>query len=158
MSYAITSPKQFAYLTNAYADPIALISLCNNALGNQFQTQNARTTVQQQFNDIWKELPTQISRFPIGIYRVYRFDSTIDPLITSVLNSFDTRNRIIETENPTNPSTTEVVNATQRVDDATVNIRSSINNLCNELIRGTGFLNQATFEEASQLTWTARTT
>ena len=43
-------------------------------------------------------------------------------------------NRIIEVDNQPAPNTTEIVNATQRVDDATVAIRASINNLANELV------------------------
>ncbi|BDB16633.1 coat protein [Scopolia mild mottle virus] len=157
MPYTIIAPNQFAYLTGSYANPVALIDLCNVSQGNQFQTQQARTTAQQQFTDVWKTVPTGDNRFPISTYLVYRLNSTIEPLVTALLNSFDTRNRIIETENPANPSTTEVVNATQRIDDATVNIRSCINNLMNELVRGTGFLNQASFEATSQLTWTTTT-
>lgn len=153
MPYTLTSAKQIAFLTSSYADPSALINLCLSSQGNQFQTQNARTTVQQQFTDIWNTVPTVESRFPSGKFYVYRLDATIDPLVTSLLDAFDTRNRIIETESPANPTTTEVVNATQRVDDATVNIRSCISNLLNELRRGTGMLNQTTFESVSQLTW-----
>ena len=37
-----------------------------------------------------------------------------------------TGNRIIEVENPQNPTTAETLDATRRVDDATVAIRASI--------------------------------
>ena len=66
---------------------------------------------------------------------------------------FRSRNRIIEVENPQNPTTAETLDATRRVDDATVAIRASISNLMNELVRGTGMYNQALFESASGLTW-----
>jgi len=154
MPYTINSPSQFVYLSSAYADPVQLINLCTNALGNQFQTQQARTTVQQQFADAWKPVPSMTVRFPASDFYVYRYNSTLDPLITALLNSFDTRNRIIETENPVAPTSSEVANATQRVDDATVAIRACINNLMNELSKGTGMLNQSLFETNSQLTWT----
>lgn len=154
MPYTINSPSQFVYLSSAYADPVQLINLCTNALGNQFQTQQARTTVQQQFADAWKPVPSMTVRFPASDFYVYRYNSTLDPLITALLNSFDTRNRIIEVDNQPAPNTTEIVNATQRVDDATVAIRASINNLANELVRGTGMFNQAGFDTASGLVWT----
>ena len=154
MAYTISNPNQIVYLTKAWADPGVLIDLCTSSLANQFQTQNARTTVQQQFGDVWKSLPSLNVRFPATGYYVFRYDPVLDPLITALLNSFDTRNRIIETENPVAPTSSEVANATQRVDDATVAIRACINNLMNELSKGTGMLNQSLFETNSQLTWT----
>ncbi|CAL39166.1 coat protein [Brugmansia mild mottle virus] len=159
MAYTITAPNQIVYLGVAYADPILLMNLCTTSQGNQFQTQNARTTVQQQFADIWKAVPAVNIRFPENGFLVYRYNAVLDQLVTSLLNSFDTRNRIIEVENPPNPTNGEIMSATQRVDDATVNIRASITNLMNELVRGTGFLNRSSFESTSGLTWsTAPTT
>ncbi|BAC07269.1 17kDa protein [Paprika mild mottle virus] len=160
MPYTVSSPNQLVYFGSVWADPIALIDLCTVSLGNQFQTQNARTTVQQQFSDLFKTVPTRTIRFSDGEngFRVFRYNSTLDPLITALLNSFDTRNRIIETENPANPNTAEIASATQRVDDATVSIRACINNLMNELARGTGMLNTASFETVSNLTWTTAAT
>jgi len=92
-------------------------------------------------------------RFPANGFLVYRYNPIIDPLITALLGTFDTRNRIIEVENPQNPTTAETLDATRRVDDATVAIRSAINNLTNELVRGTGMYNQTSFESAAGLTW-----
>ena len=48
--------------------------------------------------------------------------------MSALLGAFDTRNRIIEVENPQNPTTAETLDATRRVDDATVAIRASISN------------------------------
>ncbi|BAA02703.1 coat protein [Obuda pepper virus] len=160
MPYTVTSPSQLVYFGSVWADPITFIDLCTVALGNQFQTQNARTTVQQQFSDLFKTVPTRTNRFNDGEngFRVFRYNSTLDPLISALMNSFDTRNRIIEVDNPANPNTSEVASATQRVDDATVNIRACINNLMNELVRGTGMMNTASFETVSNLTWTTTTT
>ncbi|QYW08490.1 MAG: putative coat protein [Yunnan virgavirus 3] len=154
MVYVITLPRQLPYLSNAWCDTSAIINLCNMALANQFQTQNARTTTQQQFGDLWTTVVSAASRFPATGFYVYRYDPILEQLITALMNSFDTRNRIIETENNPTPSTTEVVNATQRVDDATVNIRSCITNLLNPLLKGDGVYNQSTFESTSGLSWT----
>nr|WOL52756.1 coat protein [Capsicum mild mottle virus] len=157
MPYTITAPNQLVYFGSVWADPVALHNTCTEAYGNQFQTQAARTAIQQQINGQFKTVPTRTVRFSDGDmgFRCYRYDSTLDPLITALLNACDTRNRIIETEKPTNPNTTEVINATQRIDDATVNIRSSLSNLMNELVKGTGSLNTASFEASSGLVWTA---
>jgi len=154
MSYTVNSPSQLVYLSSAWADPTDLLNLCTNSLGNQFQTQQARTTVQQQFSDVWKPVPQAGVRFPNNGFKVYRYNAVLDPLITALLGTFDTRNRIIEVENQQNPTTAETLDATRRVDDATVAIRSAINNLANELVRGTGMYNQTSFESTAGLTWT----
>nr|WGH47542.1 coat protein [Tomato mosaic virus] len=155
MSYSITSPSQFVFLSSVWADPIELLNVCTNSLGNQFQTQQARTTVQQQFSEVWKPFPQSTVRFPGDVYKVYRYNAVLDPLITALLGAFDTRNRIIEVENQQSPTSAETLDATRRVDDATVAIRSAINNLVNELVRGTGLYNQNTFESMSGLVWTS---
>nr|WLJ60133.1 MAG: coat protein [Piper chlorosis virus] len=153
MVYTLNNPNQLVYLTQSYANPVDLINLCNSALGNQFQTQNARTTVQKQFSDAWQSVPSLNVRFPPGVFYVFRYNMVIEPLVTALLNSFDTRNRIIEVEDQQSPTTTETINATRRVDDATVNIRSCISNLMNELSKGTGTVDQVSFETMSNLTW-----
>ena len=134
MSYAITSPSQFVFLSSAWADPVELINICTNSLGNQFQTQQARTTVQQQFSEVWKPFPQSTVRFPDNVFKVYRYNAVIDPLITALLGTFDTRNRIIEVENQQSPTTAETLDATRRVDDATVAIRSAVNNSLTKLL------------------------
>lgn len=155
MSYTIATPSQFVFLSSAWADPIELINLCTNSLGNQFQTQQARTTVQRQFSEVWKPVPQVAVRFPDSGFKVYRYNAVLDPLVTALLGAFDTRNRIIEVENQANPTTAETLDATRRVDDATVAIRSAINNLVVELVKGTGLYNQSTFESASGLQWSS---
>nr|QOU09459.1 coat protein [Tobacco mosaic virus] len=153
MSYSITTPSQFVFLSSAWADPIELINLCTNALGNQFQTQQARTVVQRQFSEVWKPSPQVTVRFPDSDFKVYRYNAVLDPLVTALLGAFDTRNRIIEVENQANPTTAETLDATRRVGRATVAIRSAINNLVVELIRGTGSYNRSSFESSSGLVW-----
>nr|BCD53002.1 coat protein [Pepper mild mottle virus] len=153
MAYTVSSANQLVYLGSVWADPLELQNLCTSALGSQFQTQQARTTVQQQFSDVWKTIPTATVRFPATGFKVFRYNAVLDSLVSALLGAFDTRNRIIEVENPQNPTTAETLDATRRVDDATVAIRASISNLMNELVRGTGMYNQALFESASGLTW-----
>jgi len=158
MSYSISSPRQLVYFSNAWCDATSLINLLTAVQADQFQTQNARTTVQQQLGDMWSGRVGPTERFPETGFYVFRFDPILEQLITALMNSFDTRNRIIEVENQPAPNTTEMVNATQRVDDATVNIRSCITNLLNPLVQGTGMYNRSVFESASGLVWTAAST
>nr|UEP55431.1 coat protein [Tomato mosaic virus]UEP55432.1 coat protein [Tomato mosaic virus] len=155
MSYSITSPSQFVFLSSVTADPIKVLNVRTNSLGNQFQTQQARTTVQQQFTKVWKPFHQNTIRFPGDVYKVYRYNAVLDPLNTALLGSFDTRNRIIETEHQQKPTTAETLKATRRVNDTTVAIQSAINNLIKELVRGTGLYNQNTFESMSGLVWTS---
>ena len=95
----VTSVPEYAFhygiLSSAWADPIELINLCTNALGNQFQTQQARTVVQRQFSEVWKPSPQVTVRFPNNDFKVYRYNAVLDPLVTALLGAFDTRNRII---------------------------------------------------------------
>ena len=80
-------PSQFVFLSSVWADPIELLNVCTNSLGNQFQTQQARTTVQQQFSEVWKPFPQSTVRFPGDVYKVYRYNAVLDPLITALLGA-----------------------------------------------------------------------
>lgn len=80
-------------------------------------------------------------------------DPVIRPIWNQLLKAFDTKNRILETEEEARPTASEVGNATQRVDDATVAIRSELANLQEALGKGSGFYDQASFEATSGLVW-----
>ena len=94
MSYNITTPSQFVSQSRYEADPIELINLCTNSLGNQFQTQQARTTVQRQFSEVWKPVPQVTVRFPDSGFKVYRYNAVLDPLITALLGAIVTGKQI----------------------------------------------------------------
>jgi len=85
-------------------------------------------------------------RFPETGYRVYVMSAVLKPLYEALMKSFDTKNRIIETEEESRPSSLEVANATQRVDDATVAIRSQLQGLITELQNGNGYYDRSSFE------------
>jgi hypothetical protein len=67
------------------------------------------------------------------------------------MKAFDTKNRVLETEDVVKPSTSEVINATQRVDDSTVAIRSQLAELVTVLGQSSIYYNRRDFERV--VTW-----
>jgi len=123
-----------------------MLNQCVAALSQSYQTQAGRDTVRQQFSNLLSAVVAPNQRFPETGFRVYVNSAVIKPLYEALMKSFDTKNRIIELEEESRPSASEVANATQRVDDATVAIRSQIQLLLNELSNGNGCMNRAAFE------------
>nr|CAJ13871.1 coat protein [Ribgrass mosaic virus] len=146
MSYNITNSNQYQYFAAVWAEPTPMLNQCVSALSQSYQTQAARDTVRQQFSNLLSAIVAPNQRFPDTGFRVYVNSAVIKPLYEALMKSFDTRNRIIETEEESRPSASEVANATQRVDDATVAIRSQIQFLLSELSNGHGYMNRAEFE------------
>nr|ADF47092.1 coat protein [Tobacco mosaic virus] len=155
MYHSNRTPSQFVFLSSAWADPIELINLSTNALPNQLQTLQARSVVQRQFSDLWKPSPLVTVTNPDSLFKVYTYNAVLEALVTALLGAFDTRNRIIEVENQANPTTAETLDATRRVDDATVAITSAIFNLIVELIRPTGSNNRSSNESSTGLVRTS---
>jgi hypothetical protein len=123
-----------------------LLNLCVSSLGELFQTQAARDTVRNQFANVLSAAVTENQRFPEAGFRVYINSPVLKPIYEALMKSFDTKNRIIETEEELRPTASEVANATQRVDDATVGIRSQIQALLASLQNGDGYFNRSSFE------------
>ncbi|WBG54323.1 coat protein [Piper chlorosis virus] len=146
MPYTVTNPNQYQYFATAWAPPKQLIDLCVSAQGQHYQTQSARDTVREQFSNILQSVVAEDLRFPEAGFRVFTLSAVLKPLFEALMKSFDTKNRIIETEEESRPTSTEVVTATQRVDDATVAIRSHIQAIVTELQNGNGYFNRAQFE------------
>lgn len=132
---------------------MTLLNLCVSSLGELFQTQAARDTVRNQFANVLSAAVTENQRFPETGFRVYINSPVLKPIYEALMKSFDTKNRIIETEEELRPTASEVANATQRVDDATVGIRSQIQALQSSLQNGDGYFNRASFEML--MAWTA---
>lgn len=132
---------------------MTLLNLCVSSLGELFQTQAARDTVRNQFANVLSAAVTENQRFPETGFRVYVNSPVLKPIYEALMKSFDTKNRIIETEEELRPTASEVANATQRVDDATVGIRSQIQALQSSLQNGDGYFNRASFEML--MVWTA---
>nr|pir coat protein - tobacco mosaic virus (strain HR) [Tobacco mosaic virus] len=151
-SYNITNSNQYQYFAAVWAEPTPMLNQCVSALSQSYQTQAGRDTVRQQFANLLSTIVAPNQRFPDTGFRVYVNSAVIKPLYEALMKSFDTRNRIIQTEEQSRPSASQVANATQRVDDATVAIRSQIQLLLNELSNHGGYMNRAEFEAI--LPWT----
>nr|UVK78389.1 MAG: coat protein [Plantago tobamovirus 1] len=152
MSYNITNPSQYQYFAAVWAEPVPMLNQCVSALSQSYQTQAARDTVRQQFSNLSSTVVTPNQRFPETGFRVFINSAVIKPLYEALMKSLDTKNRILETEEESRPSASEVANATQRIDDATVAVRSQIQLLLNELSSGNGYMNRAEFE--ALMPWT----
>ncbi|QOC69617.1 coat protein [Hoya necrotic spot virus] len=146
MTYTINSANQVVYMAASWVELKVLLNLCHSALGQLFQAQAARDVTREQFSSCVTVLITDVVRFPEKGFYVFIYDPVIRPIYEALLKSFDTKNRIIETEEESRPSGNEVQNATRRVDDATVAIRSELQNMITVLTNGGATFNRSSFE------------
>lgn len=155
MSYSNVSPLNLVYLANAWVPAYDFINTVISGIGQSFQTQSARDEFRAQIIGLYRTVATPSVRFPERNFFVWSNNPTLRPILLALFQALDTRNRILEVEatNSANPTSTETREATRRVDDATVAIRSQLQLLFEQLQGGTGVYNRATFEEASGLTW-----
>lgn len=130
MPYVGVSTRSLALLTPSFVKYVDVLSLIQSILGSQsFQTQNGRDQLRSQLAGLLTAPATRDIRFPEETVFIRVFDSVIEPLWLSVLAATDTRNRIIEEQMVQGPTTPEVLNATKRVDDATVACRTALSKL-----------------------------
>ena len=80
------------------------------------------------------------------------------PIFVSLLSSTDTRNRVIEVVDPSNPTTAESLNAVKRTDDASTAARAEIDNLIESISKGFDVYDRASFEAAFSVVWSEATT
>lgn len=156
MAYNVTSINQLQYLTNRYVEYYTFSSTLLSAQTNSFQTQSGRDELRAMLVNSVVRVPEPAVRFPENKFFVYLNHPSVLPVWSALLQSTDTRNRIIETDaQNVNPSTAEQLNAVRRVDDASTAIHNNIEQLQNLLNRGEGVFDRATFESVSGLVWTA---
>nr|P03581.2 RecName: Full=Capsid protein; AltName: Full=Coat protein [Sunn-hemp mosaic virus] len=159
MAYSIPTPSQLVYFTENYADYIPFVNRLINARSNSFQTQSGRDELREILIKSQVSVVSPISRFPAEpAYYIYLRDPSISTVYTALLQSTDTRNRVIEVENSTNVTTAEQLNAVRRTDDASTAIHNNLEQLLSLLTNGTGVFNRTSFESASGLTWLVTTT
>nr|WHO41266.1 coat protein [Sunn-hemp mottle virus] len=155
MAYSNPTPSQLVYFTNTYADYFGLFNSLNNVRTNSFQTQAGRDELREILVKSQVSVVSPVSRFPAEpAYFVYLRDPSISTVYTALLQSTDTRNRVIEVENSSNVTTAEQLNAVRRTDDASTAIHNNLEQLLSLLTNGTGVLNRTSFESNSGLVWT----
>ncbi|ADN93256.1 18 kDa coat protein [Frangipani mosaic virus] len=155
MSYTNISTTNIIYLARSYIPGVDFIDLIISGLGQSFQTQSARDEFRSQLIGSYKVVVSKTVRFPENTIYLWANNPTIRPLLHAVFQALDTRNRIIEVEstNVVNPTSSETREATRRVDDATVAVRSQLQLLFDALSGGSGLYDRKAFEDASGLVW-----
>lgn len=138
---------------------MGFLDFLSSAAGEAFQTQSGRDTTREAIQGFFSK-PVDIDiRFPESVYGyVYLRNSQLAPLLSAVLSALDTRNRVIEVVDPSNPTTAESLNAVKRTDDASVAARVSLERLSEAIASGVGQFSRSKFESDLGLVWTAPTT
>jgi len=126
------------------------------AAGEAFQTQSGRDTTREAIQGFLSKPVDVDIRFPESVYGyTYLRNSQLYPLLSAVLSALDTRNRVIEVVDPSNPTTAESLNAVKRTDDASVAARVSLERLSDAIASGVGQYSRSKFESELGLVWTA---
>jgi len=155
MAYSNVTAKKLKWFSQSYFDPVAFLDGLVPIESNAFQTQAGRDAVRNYLQSSLVSGPTRAERFPSGRFLACTAMAPLTDMWAAVLQATDTKNRITEDEKADRVSTAEALNSVKRVDDATVAIRSSLDQLKAALRDGSGVFDQADFEEATGLVWTA---
>nr|BDB08183.1 coat protein [Kyuri green mottle mosaic virus] len=158
MSYSISSFRSLPAFTKSFYPFIDFYNLLVSSQGGALQTQNGKDISRESLNGLLTSVASPKSRFPADEAFVWSRESRIAAILDSLLSALDSRNRAIEVENPSNPSTGEALNATKRNDDASTAAHNDIPLLLAALNDGVGVFDVASFESAFGLTWTASST
>nr|AEV40684.1 coat protein [Cucumber fruit mottle mosaic virus] len=155
MSYSTSGLRSLPAYTKSFCPYYALYDLLVSAQGGALQTQNGKDILRDSINGLLTTVASPTSRFPAEGFFVWSRESRIAAILDSLLSALDSRNRAIEVENPSNPSTSEALNATKRNDDASTAAHNDIPQLISALNDGAGVFDRASFESQFGLVWTA---
>nr|BDB08177.1 coat protein [Kyuri green mottle mosaic virus]BDB08180.1 coat protein [Kyuri green mottle mosaic virus] len=155
MSYSTSGIRSLPAFAKSFYPFYDVYNLLVSAQGGALQTQNGKDILRESLTGLLTSVASLNSRFPANEFYVWSRESRIAAIIDSLLSALDSRNRAIEVENPSNPSTGEALNATKRNDDASTAAHNDIPLLLAALNDGVGVFDSASFESAFGLTWTA---
>nr|WCD42516.1 coat protein [Hibiscus latent Hawaii virus] len=154
MPYSNITTLNLIYSTGTFAPYDVFLEILIKSRENSFQTQAGRDTLRQQLVGALQVVAGRNFRFPANNTYVWSRNPTLSPVFEALLKATDTKNRIIEVEQDSSrPTTAETLNATQRVDDATVAIHNEIDRILSLLQGGTALYDRANFESASGWVW-----
>ncbi|BAF37647.1 18 kDa coat protein [Cucumber mottle virus] len=153
MAYSPITPTNLSLFSSNYVPFTEFYNYLVTAQGEAFQTQQGRDSVRDSLSGFFSSPVSPTVRFPDGVFYVFLGNPVLDPLFKALLQSLDTRNRVIEVDNPSNPTTAESLNAVQRTDDSTVSSRVGLINLRAAITQGNGVVNRSIFESSNGLTW-----
>lgn len=155
MAYTPITPTNLPLFSSNYVPYTEFYNYLVSAQGEAFQTQQGRDAVRTTLSGFFTSPVSPTVRFPDGPFFIFLGNPVLDPLFKALLQSLDTRNRVIEVDNPSNPTTAESLNAIQRTDDSSVSSHVGLVNLRAAIAQGNGVVNRSIFESSSGLTWAA---
>lgn len=155
MPYSTSGIRSLPAFSKSFFPYLDLYNLLITNQGAALQTQNGKDILRESLVGLLSTVASPTSQFPSGVFYVWSRESRIAALLDSLFAALDSRNRAIEVENPSNPSTGEALNAVKRNDDASTAAHSDIPQLLVALNEGAGVLDRASFESAFGLVWTA---
>lgn len=159
MPYAPISSATLPYFSRNWVPYMDFLDFLSLAAGEAFQTQSGRDSTRETIQGFLSKPVSVDIRFPESVVGyTYMKHPALAPLLSAVLSALDTRNRVIEVVDPSNPTTAESLNAVKRTDDASVAARVSLERLSEAMISAVGLYNRAKFESELGLVWTAPTT
>lgn len=154
MAYSPITPNVLPYFSKSFVVYKDFVDFLMSSMSSAFQTQSGRDSVRESLGGFLQAPVGFNQRFPAGpVFYIYLSHAAIAPLYGSLLASLDTRNRVIEVAEPSNPTTAEAINATKRTDDASVAARTSVEQLLVAIRSGAGVFNRDLFESESHLVW-----
>lgn len=159
MPYAPINAVTLPYFSRSWVPYMEFLDFLSFAAGEAFQTQSGRDSTRETIQGFLSKPVSVDIRFPESVTGfTYIKHPSIAPLLSAVLAALDTRNRVIEVVDPSNPTTAESLNAVKRTDDASVAARVSLERLSEALASGVGFYTRESFESSLGLVWTAPAT
>ena len=155
MAYTPVNLATLPFFSRSWVPFLDFLDLLSVAAAEAFQTQSGRDSTREAIQGFISKPVSVDIRFPESVHGfVYLKHATVAPLLSAVLSALDTRNRVIEVVDPSNPTTAESLNAVKRTDDASVAARISLERLSDAIASGGGWFNRAKFESELGLVWT----
>jgi len=153
MAYTPITANTVILFSQSWIEASNILSILNNALADSFQVQINRTDLANLLRGAVVSIVSATERFPANKYYIYRWDDQIKVAFNNILAATDTKNRIVEVADGSAPSSQVELNSVRRTDDATVAVRTAIQNLIDLILNKVGFYTQPQFESAFGLTW-----
>ena len=125
MAYNPITPSKLIAFSASYVPVRTLLNFLVASQGTAFQTQAGRDSFRESLSALPSSVVDINSRFPDAGFYAFLNGPVLRPIFVSLLSSTDTRNRVIEVVDPSNPTTAESLNAVKRTDDASTAARNS---------------------------------
>nr|WAH67165.1 coat protein [Cucumber green mottle mosaic virus] len=158
MAYNPLTPGKLIAFSASYVPVRTLLNFLVASQGTAFQTQAGRDSFRESLSALPSSVVDINSRFPDAGFYAFLNGPVLRPIFVSLLSSTDTRNRVIEVVDPSNPTTAESLNAVKRTDDASTAARAEIDNLIESISKGFDVYDRASFEAAFSVVWSEATT